>query len=404
MHQLRSQTSSNATMQIADKQRIISRMIQGALALVLLALSGCDHQNYLIPRDSHTLSNRFYTFAIYNDAGRLLTHPLLDLERTLNGLKTANPDTLKNSSVDDSRCSKITDIYVMSHGWNYSAGEAVANYHNYIELLDRLGDKAHHADSKSSGEFCPYLILVTWTSTTRSVEELTSGILPFNLGEVLRPVGAITDTVLLHPLTAWKQSFRAGAIALGTHYANSYLYRPWYTTDSDKFGTQYVKEYGTESPYFLDSDTGYDAPLSAMIYEIIKWKTDPKPAGPSLKETAIHLVGHSYGAKLVALAGMEALRRWVLVDHMLDNHFGDTESEKLHKLEEVINGKSSDNEIRQHWHSTLTETGHGWGLLNFPSPWPIELIPLHADTCSPVEIADYSGPLCQDTHASSLRG
>ena len=246
-------------------------VVRSVLILVLLGLSGCAYENYFIPRDSYTLPNRFYTFAIYNDGGRLLTHPLLDLERTLKALnverkllETTKPSRAGNADLgESSRCAEITDVYVISHGWNYSAGEAVANYHNYIELLDRLQDKERTSrkilqepttkqifEGESQKPFCPYLIFVSWTSTVRPVEEMTSGVLPFDLGEIVRPIASLTDQVLLHPFTAWKQSFRAAAIALGTRYPNSYLYRSWYRTDTDKekpdFGEgNEVKKYGT---------------------------------------------------------------------------------------------------------------------------------------------------------------
>ncbi|MGJ0485260.1 MAG: hypothetical protein ACR65R_12150 [Methylomicrobium sp.] len=43
----------------------------------------------------------------------------------------------------------------------------------------------------------------------------------------------------------------------------------------------------------------------------------PDPLNPddvcvSLAKIKLHLVGHSYGAKLVAVASIEALRRWML--------------------------------------------------------------------------------------------
>jgi hypothetical protein len=319
---------------IVSKRRMMPTAFQSVLVFVLLFLSGCAYQNYNIPRDSYTLSNRFYTFAIYNDAGRLLTHPLLDLERAL-----------ETASVDGHGCNRITDIYVISHGWNYSATEAVPNYHNYIELLDRFQQQNRQSETPES--FCPYLIFVSWTSTTRPLEDLASGILPFNLDEAIRPVGAFIDKVVLHPLTAWKQSFHATTIALGARYPNYYLTRPWYEHGSP-LGYQEMKLYGTESPYFVDKDTGYDAPLSAMLYELIQWKTSPEENRPSLKSIDLHLIGHSYGAKLVTLAGMEALRRWILIDHLLDKpdkQSGDkTRDKRVHetnllRLRNVINRK-----------------------------------------------------------------
>jgi hypothetical protein len=286
----------------------------------------------------------------------------------------------------------------------------VANYHNYIELLDRLQDKErtsgrklqesnkkHTSEEESQNPFCPYLILVSWTSTVRPVEDIMSGVLPFDLGEIARPIASVTDKVLLHPFTAWKQSFRAAAIGLGTTYPDSYLYRSWYRTDSDDFGSKEVKKYGTESAYFLDKDTGYNAPLSAMLYELIQWKSKPNPKGPSLKNASIHIVGHSYGAKLVALATMEALRRWVLIDHLLDKVLESLDHEKsLHEtdlkdlrlmmehsdlrnvFESFLRGKrdglnpENRKRLEKRWYQLLEQTGHGpWGAASI---LPTELL------------------------------
>lgn len=439
-------------------QNIVTAM-RFTSVLILLGLSGCAYENYFIPKDSYTISNRFYTFAIYNDGGRLLTHPLLDFERTLKALeeerrlleaerallKITHPNQRIKSDPDESRkCTKVTDVYVISHGWNYSAGEAVPNYHNYIELVDRLYDKERILRKEFKEPFCPYLILVSWTSTVRPIQDMAGGVLPFDIGEILRPVASATDKVLLHPLTAWKQSFSASAIALGTKYPDSYLYRSWYRSDKEKYGDKEVKKYGTESSYFLDQDTGYNAPLSAMLYELIRWKANPE-GGPSLKDASIHIVGHSYGAKLVALASMEALRRWILIDHMLDTAFmkfvqkeipdilkqsddkkllkpfiherslkkleqlmqysrpralleylgvskkDDVPDEESHNSEELENLEAS-------WDQLLNKTGHGqWGTA---SPFPLELLgggPQEQLACTELEkVLASNGGDCKD--------
>jgi hypothetical protein len=366
----------------------------------MFTMSGCAYQSYLIPKDSYTLPNRFYTFAIYNEAGRLLSHPLLDLERTLKSLEIAKDDSALGQGC---RNRKITDVYVISHGWNFSDGEAVANYHSYIENLDKF-IKKRDENPGAFEEFCPYLILVTWTSTTRPVEDLTSGILPFNLADGIQPAAYFTDRFILHLLTAWKQSFRASTIALGGNFPDSYLYRSWYRSDAK--GRE-VKEYGAESSYFGDKDTGYDAPLSALLYELIRWKTNAGTSTQSLPEfntpldANIHLVGHSYGGKLVALAGMEALRRWVLIDHLFHDKFKDSKftgikrTQTSNQVDADVRHKNLDDlkdaithrirnarnrqlsrlkqeslgpDVSDLWEEILHETGHGTGTF-----WPIPL-------------------------------
>jgi hypothetical protein len=193
--------------------------------------------------------------------------------------------------------------------------------------------------------FQPYLILVTWTSTVRPLTSITNAVLPLNTDEVLRPVFSILDRGPIHLMTAWKQAMNAATIALGRDLPDAYL------------GTAWAGEpYGVSETYYGERDTGQDLPLSAVVFEILNAKY------PFLKNTTfrnltledmhdriqkcqskiqqssyllslaqendfekfrevfpnakLHLVGHSYGAKLLALAGMEGLRRWILIRYM----------------------------------------------------------------------------------------
>lgn len=289
--------------------------------VLICSCSGMKDRPKITP-SSYTLVGRNYTHAIYNSENRLITHPLEDLfhEMKRRAIMGENP---------------VSDIYVVSHGWNYTGGLAEINYHNYIDMFDKYLEKN---DDKS---FQPYLILVTWTSTVRPISSLANAVLPLNLDEVLRPISSFVDRGPVHLVTAWKQAMNAGTIALGRDLPDAYLETSW----ADE-------PYGVRETYYDERDTGQDLPLSALIYEILSAK-HPKLANNNfeplpvevreqcplksylphllllaetnnvanqisnvLSKVKLHLVGHSYGAKLVALAGMEGLRRWVLLHYL----------------------------------------------------------------------------------------
>ncbi|MGJ0485257.1 MAG: hypothetical protein ACR65R_12135 [Methylomicrobium sp.] len=248
------------------------------------------------------VSGHNYTFAIYNNGHRLLTHPVENILFEMKWRKALDKPA-------------ISDIYLISHGWNYTLPLAIANYHNYMERVDEF-----MRDGKPPSTFQPYFIFVTWTSTTRPTTNLVKAMLPFGMDSAAEPLTNLIDKVPLHLLSAWKQSLNAAQNALGPLYPNDYLGADWKE-----------KDYGYFNPNLLqdaDAVMGEDVPVSALLYQLMKQKqvpavasrdcAKPDPLNPdddvciSLAKTKLHLVGHSYGAKLVTVAGMEALRRWML--------------------------------------------------------------------------------------------
>ncbi len=324
-------------------------IVVGVFLVIIVVFAGCaNHHSYPTEFDySYTLSNRNYTFAIYNNKHRLMTHPIRDLKLQMDQRKQ---DVCNNNS--------ISDIYIVSHGWNYTATEAVANYHKYIELADEvLGDSnklSNETDPGScgiSGGFQPFFIFVTWTSTTRPLSELSAGVFPLAIDNILHPITSPIDTVVFHIPSAWKQSLNAANNALGSVFPNHYLFRNWKT---ENFGTESNRFYIDE-----DYDHGRDLPLSTLIYELIKCKypadkditeesakclfgNDELKESDNLKDVNVHLIGHSYGGKLVAMAGIESLRRWMLVNRL-----------KLPKINE-----NSPDKDEKRYEAVLSELGH----------------------------------------------
>jgi hypothetical protein len=182
------------------------------------------------------------------------------------------------------------------------------------------------------------------------------------------------DTVPLHLVTAWKQSLNAASNALGNAYPQEYVPKPvWWP--------RCTKKYWTDAFYVEDKLMGQDVPLSSLLFELI-WakqrvlldrpnqsrlitcfRDGGSPVEP-LKNLRIHLVGHSYGAKLVAFAGMEALRHLVLrhklglADDEIDPQFNGTDEEQKRLKKEHLKGIN----YEQTMDSFLRETGHkGYG-------------------------------------------
>ncbi len=90
-----------------------------------------SHSRYLLDGSN-------YTFAIYNNANQLITYPVKEWLQRTNVVEKP-----------------FTDIFIVSHGWDFTTGEAMANYYQYIKVID---------DNKFSNprlnEFRPYFIFI----------------------------------------------------------------------------------------------------------------------------------------------------------------------------------------------------------------------------------------------------
>jgi len=217
----------------------------------------------------YMVDGRNYTFAVYDSSNHLISHPIEDLRWQLRHSEEG-----------------ITDVFVVSHGWNYTVPEAMANYYRYIDLVDERTDPALQES------FRPYVIFVVWPSVIRPMRDAARSILPFQLDRVIAPLTKKADDWIFRLPTNWKQSLDAYSLALGERAPDFYREQAY----------DEVRAVGTvDSP-----EISRDLPLSGLIHELIQMR------GRGTLGTAdsrIHLIGHSYGGKLVALAGIEALRR-----------------------------------------------------------------------------------------------
>ena len=93
-----------------------------SLVLLLNACSPHKHKMETLKNDSYLFKGKNFTYAIYNEDSKLINHPLIDLN-----------NEIRRRGVNN----KITDLYIVSHGWNFTASEARTNYHNYIDLINQ---------------------------------------------------------------------------------------------------------------------------------------------------------------------------------------------------------------------------------------------------------------------------
>jgi len=297
----------------------VSRLFLLSLAI---SLGGCS-VTYVISTPSDILAQRNYTFVLYSKENRLLTHPLKDLQAHLkyrNLINRQNCETLADESQrmicrqNKENTPPITDIYIIVHGWNYTLEEAVSNYRAYMALIDE------RLKSKRSSDFVPYFVFVAWPSAVRPITDVANATLPFRLDESIKLVTLFLDHTIFFLPTIWKQSLSAYANALGTRYPNDYLLTQW---DWAQYGV------GNDNEH-----VARDLPLSFLLYELIRMKDGHSPnrvgeplgdSGPKVfrleKTTKVHVVGHSYGAKLAGLATIEGLRHWIVKKRIFPRSF-----------------------------------------------------------------------------------
>ena len=262
------------------------RVLLSFLSVFAVCSTACQpFKVHFDPKD-YVLSGGNYEFAIYTGDGNLLTHPL---ER-LSERRSHDP---------------FSDVYVISHGWNYTIPEAIANSHSYIEIINAKQEK----ELKGS-PFKPFFIFVVWNSVTRPFTDVTRAILPFDLDSSLSEVTEVIDKAAFFLPSVWKQSLNAHTIALGRDLPERYRTQEASVTTAARGRPDCSKENKSSCYDVKDKAIGADFPLSAVVRKLFDMKhRDQLDNKESFK---IHLVGHSYGAKVVSLAGIEALRRWQL--------------------------------------------------------------------------------------------
>ena len=199
-----------------------------------------------------------------------------------------------------------------------------------MELLDRHLQELTDKDPK----YEPYFIYVVWPSVARPLTDIGHAVLPFGLDKGIEPLTSLLDTGLFQIPSGYKESLNAFSVALGTRYPKTYeqglkeLGQTQPTQPSDEKNPSPphcgpVEPRGEKAVDLYEIDTsgqmGRGCPLSALLVHVLRWRLAENP------DTHIHLVGHSYGAKVVTLAGMEAIR--------LQQTLGQPQSDQEEKVE-----------------------------------------------------------------------
>ena len=275
-----------------------TRKSQIILIICIVLSAGCFRsQTPLGPSQLNLRDDRNYTFAIYNDQNKLMNHPLKDLNARMKALDQKN--LLKDfcnalsfpQDMDKvARCSRlnlsddsnhITDIYVVSHGWNYTLDESITNYQHYIDLIN--------SKISPSKKFHPYFIFISWPSAARPLTNLARSVVPFGVdNDISKYTSPIDHTLLFFP-TVWKQSLNAYENAVGnwsSKYHQGIDCREKWQNKEDSF-----------------AEDGRDVPVALILYELLKIKNS--------RSVKLHLVGHSFGAKLVSHSALLALEWWI---------------------------------------------------------------------------------------------
>lgn len=233
-----------------------------------------------------TLQSNAFTHAIYNSDNKLISLPIEELKQDfLLAEKKGNP---------------FTDVIVVAHGWNYTQQEAIANYYKYISEFEKL---EHFERTKGRiSDKRVYFIFVVWSSVTRPITEAAKSILPYGLEQILAPATKLVDAVFFHIPSNWKETLDAEKVGIGDSPCYNNLIEP---CQKRIFGKDRYVDWNTENfQYFHGNVPSRNLPISALLYEAIKYKHEKERVGSGF---SIHLVGHSYGSKLLALAAIHAV-------------------------------------------------------------------------------------------------
>ncbi len=208
-----------------------------------------------------------FAYAIYNGDDKLINDPLADFDlQARAGAAAQRP---------------ITDVYVLVHGWNYTVPEAISNYQQYLDGMRAAG-------MPGGRERNPFLLLVSWSSISRPVQESVKSLFMYDIDRILLGPAKVIDEVVFHLPSAWNQALHAFELAAGRQASSAY------------FGRAYA-----DMPYagWSERQRGRDVPLAFLLFELTRWR------GAGVPPFRVHVIGHSYGAKAACIATIEAVRR-----------------------------------------------------------------------------------------------
>lgn len=227
-----------------------------------------------------------YSYAIYDNNDALLHTPIEQLTREVVDRRARGQPP-------------ISDLYVLAHGWDFTVEEAFALYEGYrAAIAQRLA-----GIQRFDPAFQPWFIFVTWSSVARPLTHGLRSVLPFPPPDLAESATRIADGLVFHVPSAWGESQDALRIAMGPPSR-------WHAIDlaGDPDADYRAALEWSSARVAAGAFAGFEIPLSLLIEELMHLQ---RTAWAQARPPALHLVGHSFGGKLVSLAAYDAIQRTV---------------------------------------------------------------------------------------------
>lgn len=253
----------------------------GAMLLGALGCSAPDARRSLPDTDE-----RLYDVALYDGDDRLIHSPIEQISRTL-----AQPAG-----------KPISDVYVLVHGWNYTLEESARQYEAYRTAVNGAMEEFR----VQRPDFRPFLVFVSWASVTRPLSTAADSLSPFGLPSVVDGPLDYADTIAFQIPSNWGETQHAFRIALGTVSRRRHYEPLAYASDSELSEYRIARRRAFQHTE-AEPLVGIEASVSALLDELIRMRCDPGHAArPRFR---LHVIGHSFGAKLASLAAYDAAGR-----------------------------------------------------------------------------------------------
>jgi len=266
---------------------IVRPALARLLAAAALACAACSSGGGGRFASGGYLTGRNYSYAVYDARDSLLHTPIDHLRREMTERAKGGVRA-------------ISDVFVLTHGWNFTVEESFELYEGYRHSLEPMLDQLRTHDPG----FEPYFIYVVWSSVSRPVTDAVRSVLPWTPPAWIEGTTRAVDALAFHFPSNWGESQDASRIALGPP-ARWDDYRP----ERDPAApTEYARAIDEGLARAAKRGfRGFDAPLSVLIGELIRIRRGEAPAGPA--GPRLHVVGHSFGGKLASLATYDAVTR-----------------------------------------------------------------------------------------------
>ncbi len=280
-----------ATERGRERRRWLGRAAAAVLAVASLAACTTPPRANV---PALTIVGGNYAYAVYDNNDALLHSPFDALESEI-------------KSRQEHAGRPITDIFVLIHGWDYTVEESFGFYEGYRSAIEYHLAKVHRFDP----DFEPYFIFVVWSSVTRPLSDILRSLLPWTPPRFATDSCRAIDDVAFRIPSAWGESQDAVRLAMGPPLRwEQFDLRSNAHDDFQLAIDEGVKR--AASGEFV----GFEVPVSLLLEELMYVRDH---AFTKHLPPALHVVGHSFGAKLGALAVNDALQRTMARELVANN-------------------------------------------------------------------------------------